>query len=96
MLLIRMSQVREHFPVVSGDLLTNPFLIYDSQGPSAGRGILIDSRPPPPSVPLKQSAHVFNPTRDLPGFMKILHPIKKPSTNSPSIPLQTRRSKQSM
>lgn len=92
MLLIHMSQVREYFPVVPGKLLTNPFLIYDSWGTSAGRGILIDFHMPPalnPSTPLKQSAHVFNPTRDIPGFMKILHLIKKPSTNTPHVPLQT-------
>lgn len=32
----------ERFPVVPGELLTNPFLVYDSWGHSAGRGILID------------------------------------------------------
>ena len=42
-----------------------------------------------PPIPLEKSGPVFSPTRDLPEFRKILHPIKKPFTSSPSIPLQT-------
>lgn len=72
MLLIRVSQVRKHFPVVPGELPTNPFLIYDSWGTSAGKGILIDMNSNKALMFLTQ-----NPTRDLPGCVKILHLLYK-------------------
>lgn len=91
MLLICMSQVREHFPGVPGELLTNLFLTYGSWGTSAD-SILIDGFPPPPPPILVlhwNSVHVLNPTKDLPGVAKILRLTKEPSTNTHSVALQT-------